>query len=75
VDAALAIVSIAFSVTLGGLAVWMLTRLVRTIRALRGITTGMNDVMRWAAGQVIADSSGRGAVDGTVAGAPTLGPG
>lgn len=70
-SAAAALMSIAISATLGTLAVWMLTRLVRTIRELRSITTGLNDVMRWTVGQIAADPPGR--ADGPAAGAPTLG--
>lgn len=53
-DAALAIASICASLTLGTIAIWMLTRLVRTIAELRGITSGLNDMLRWAAGRVVA---------------------
>ena len=60
--AALAITAISASLTLGTIAVWMLTRLVRTIAELRGITTGLNDTLRWAASRVVAaDSSAPGA--------------
>ncbi len=53
-QAALAIVSILAMASIGGVAVWMLTRLARTICELRGITAGLHDALRWSAGRVAA---------------------
>ena len=40
--------------SIGGVAIWMLTRLARTIGELRGVTTGLHDVLRWSAGRASA---------------------
>jgi len=64
-DAALAVVTIAISLSVGGLALFLLTRLFRTIVELRKITVGLHDVLGWAAGHVLGESHGSGVVDGT----------
>lgn len=70
-DTALALLAIASMLALGAIAFLLLTRMLKTIRDLRGVTTGLNDTMRWAVGQVAADSARRGpAAD---ANAPKLG--
>jgi hypothetical protein len=53
-DAVLALVTIAAMVALATISGLLLTRMFKTIRDLRGITTGLNDTMRWAVGQVSA---------------------
>lgn len=58
-DAALALVTIAVMLTLGCVAFALLTRLLTTIRELRGVTTGLNDTLRWAVGEA-APRRGRG---------------
>jgi len=47
-------VSILAMASIGGVAIWMLTRLARTIGELRGVTTGLHDVLRWSAGRASA---------------------
>jgi hypothetical protein len=60
-DAVLALVTIAVMTSLAAVAALLLRRMFRTIRDLRGITTGLHDTMRWAVGQVAAaERSGRG---------------
>jgi hypothetical protein len=54
-DALLALLTIAVMLALGVIAFLLLTRMLSTIRQLRGITTGLNDTMRWAVGQVAAE--------------------
>ncbi len=54
-DAALALVTIAAMLALGTIAALLLTRMFKTIRDLRGVTTGLNDTMRWAIGQVSSE--------------------
>ncbi len=61
-DVAVALVSLLGAVTLAVLAARLLTRLVKTIVELRKITIGLH-TLRWALGNVAADSS---IVDGTV---------
>ena len=74
-DMAFALLTIAAMLTLGAIAFVLLTRMFKTIRDLRGVTTGLNDTMRWAVGQVAAaDSARRGpAADAAVSSAPKLG--
>jgi hypothetical protein len=75
-DAALAFITIATAVTVGVISVFLITRLVKTIRDLRHITVGLNDVLGWAVGNVLRDPrSTNGVVDGTVAGTRKLDPG
>ena len=57
-DAALALLAIAAMAALGVVALALLTRMFRTIRDLRGVTTGLNDTLRWAVGQVSARGGG-----------------
>ena len=64
-DAALAIVTIAISITVGGLALFLLMRVFRTIVELRKVTVGLHDVLGWAAGNVLGESHGSAVVDGT----------
>ncbi len=59
-EVALALLTIAAMVTLGALSFLLLMRMLRTIRDLRGITTGLHDTMRWAVGQVAAQPPVRG---------------
>lgn len=74
-DTALALVMIAAMLTLGAIAFLLLARMLKAIRDLRGVTTGLHDTMRWAVGQVsAADAAGRRPVaDASVARAPKLG--
>ena len=75
-DAALAFITIATAVTVGVIAVFLITRLVKTIRDLRHITVGLNNVLGWAVGNVLREPrSDTGIVDGTVAGTRKIGPG
>ncbi|MEY2513564.1 MAG: hypothetical protein QOJ89_922 [bacterium] len=75
-DAALAFITIATAVTVGVIAVFLITRLAKTIRDLRHITVGLNNVLGWAVGNALREPrSSTGAVDGTVAGTRKLGPG
>ncbi|HEV7806606.1 MAG TPA: hypothetical protein VGO80_12355 [Solirubrobacteraceae bacterium] len=64
-EAALAVVTIAIAVTVGAIAVFLLTRLFKTVVELRKVTVGMHDVLGWAAGKVLDESHGNGVVDGT----------
>ena len=59
VDAALAVLTIGVMAGLGAIALHLLTRMLGTIRELRGITTGLNDTMRWAVGQVASQPAAR----------------
>ena len=52
-DTALALLTIAAMLALGAIAFLLLTRMFKTIRDLRGVTTGLHDTMRWAVGQVV----------------------
>ncbi len=71
-DAALALLMIAAMLMLGAIAFVLLTRMVKTIRDLRGVTTGLHDTMRWAVGQVAAaDTASRR--QAAVGDAPKLG--
>ncbi len=54
-DVALALLAIAAMLTLGAVAFLLLTRMIKTIRDLRGVTTGLHDTLRWAVGQVAAN--------------------
>jgi hypothetical protein len=54
-DTVLALAAIGAMLTLGALAFLLLTRMLKTIRDLRGVTTGLHDTMRWAVGQVAAN--------------------
>ena len=54
-DLALALVTIAAMLMLAAIAFFLLARMLGTIRALRGITAGLNDTLRWTLGQVAAD--------------------
>ena len=56
-DVALVLVTIAAMLTLGAFAFLLLARMLKTIRELRGITSGLHDTMRWTLGQVAADRS------------------
>lgn len=59
-ETALALLAIAAMATLGVVAFMLLTRMFKTIRDLRGVTTGLHDTMRWAVGQVsAAETAGR----------------
>jgi glycerol-3-phosphate acyltransferase PlsY len=72
-DAVLAVVTLLGTVTLAVMAVWLLTRLIKTIVELRKITTGMHVVLGWTIGQVLADPVAHPSrVDGTSAGARKL---
>jgi hypothetical protein len=59
VDAALAVLTIGVMAGLGAIAFLLLTRMLGTIRELRGIATGLNDTMRWAVGQVSSGPAAR----------------
>lgn len=74
-ETALALLTIATMTTLGVIAFLLLTRMFKTIRDLRGVTTGLNDTMRWAVGQVAAaDAAGHvPAADTAVANGPQAG--
>ncbi|MDX6678997.1 MAG: hypothetical protein QOE31_3049 [Solirubrobacteraceae bacterium] len=74
-DAALAVITITTAVTVGVISVFLITRLVKTIRDLRYITVGLNDVLGWALGNVLGESRDGRVVDGSVAGTRKLGPG
>ena len=54
-DTIFALLTIAVMTSLGAVAFVLLTRMFKTIRELRGVTTGLNDTMRWAVGQVAAE--------------------
>jgi hypothetical protein len=56
-DAMLVLLTIALMASLGAVAFVLLVRMFKTIRDLRGITTGLNDAMRWALGRVASDRS------------------
>jgi hypothetical protein len=56
-DAVLAVATLLGTVTLAVTAVWLLTRLIKTIVELRRITTGMHVVLGWTLGQVLSDPS------------------
>jgi hypothetical protein len=58
-DTVLALVTIAVMLSIGTIAGVLLTKMFKTIRDLRGVTTGLNDTMRWAVGQVAADPANR----------------
>jgi hypothetical protein len=75
-DAMLALVTIAGMVALTTISGLLLTRMFKTIRDLRGITTGLNDTMRWAIGQVSAtERNGPGpAIAGRATGRPKPSP-
>jgi hypothetical protein len=60
VDAALAVLTIGVMAGLGAIAFVVLSRMLGTIRELRGITTGLNDTLRWAVGQVSSEPAARG---------------
>jgi hypothetical protein len=60
VEIAVALLTIAAMLTLGALSFLLLMRMLRTIRDLRGITTGLHDTMRWAVGQVAAQPPAHG---------------
>jgi hypothetical protein len=65
-DTVLALLTIAVMLSIGTIAGVLLTKMFRTIRDLRGVTTGLNDTLRWAVGQVAADPARRrSAGDGT----------
>jgi hypothetical protein len=51
----LAILMIVSAAATGALGLFLLTRLVRTIVELRKITVGLNEVLGWSAGQVLAE--------------------
>jgi hypothetical protein len=73
-DTALALLTIAAMLTLAAIAFALLTRMFKTIRELRGVSTGLHDTMRWAVGQVAASDAGRRpAADAAVAGTRGLG--
>lgn len=72
-DAVLAVVTLLGTMTLAVLAVWLLTRLIKTIVELRRITTGMHVVLGWTIGQVLGDpTTGPSRVDATASGARKL---
>lgn len=56
-DAVLALATIAVMLSLGGISALLLTRMLKTIRELRGVTTGLNDTLRWAVGQVASEAA------------------
>jgi len=56
-ETALALLAIAAMLALGASAFALLTRMFTTIRALRGVTTGLHDTLRWAVGQVATTSA------------------
>ena len=58
-DAALAVLTIGVMAGLGAIAFLLLTRMLGTIRELRGITAGLNDTMRWAVGRVSSQPAAR----------------
>jgi hypothetical protein len=58
-ETALALLTIAAMLTLGVMAFLLLLGMFKTIRDLRGVTTGLNDTMRWAVGQVAAQPPAR----------------
>ena len=62
-DAVLPLVAIAAMLALGAIAFLLLSRMLGTIRDLRGVTTGLNDTMRWAIGQVVTDPTAAHAGD------------
>ncbi|MDX6681215.1 MAG: hypothetical protein QOG94_1254 [Solirubrobacteraceae bacterium] len=62
--AALAVVSIAVALAVGAVALFLLTRMFRTIVELRKVTVGLHDVLGWAAGNVLNESHARGSVAG-----------
>jgi hypothetical protein len=74
-DAALAVITIATATTVGVIAVFLITRMVKTIRDLRHITVGLHDVLGWAVGNVLGEARRASAVDATVSGTRELDPG
>jgi hypothetical protein len=75
-DAVLAVATLLGTVTLAVLAVWLLTRLIKTIVELRRITTGMHLVLGWTLGQVLGDPAIRPCRgDGASTGGRKLGSG
>lgn len=54
------LVTIAAMLSLAAFAGVLLTRMLKTIRDLRGVTTGLNDTLRWTLGKLAAESSATG---------------
>jgi hypothetical protein len=55
-DAMLAVLTIGVMLALGTISALLLKRMFRTIRDLRGVSTGLNDTLRWAVAQVASDA-------------------
>ncbi len=54
-DLLLALVTVGTMLALGAFAFFVLTRMLKMIRDLRGVTTGLHDTLRWSVGQIAAD--------------------
>jgi hypothetical protein len=67
-DTVFAVLTIAVMLSIGTIAGVLLTKMFKTIRDLRGVSTGLNDTLRWAVGRVAADPAQR---PSSADGAPT----